>query len=394
MAVLTVVGMLATSTVAASAQNEDGLTYAFEVTAGSANSLGVVTATVNGDSIEIVVAAEGLGVEEVVMHFHEGTSCDANGGVVVSVPAGPVPAAGGSLRLETTEPLGAADMENVYFNIHEAANLGNVVACATLANAYENNYFSQPDDSASLVVNNLVAGDTVLTSVDASGLSAESVVMHFHAGSTCDANGDIVLGVDGTVIPVTGGVLLGSSLAPFPASGFDDPADLYFNVHDGANLANILACGTLNGAPGRVTDATSIDEIINASDYDVNTDPEILRLYQAFFNREPDVGGAIYWIGIRKEFGALEIAQSFPSASAEFQNVYQDAPSDEEFLTRVYSNMLDRVPDQDGFDYWLDILGGTNESGQNPTLAQGDRGAVVFYVAINEEFINQFPYLP
>ncbi len=146
--------------------------------------------------------------------------------------------------------------------------------------------------------------------------------------------------------------------------------------------------------PGLVKDATTIEEIVNATDYDVETDPEILRLYQAFFNREPDVGGAIYWIGIRKTNSALEIAQSFPSASAEFQNEYADAASDEEFLTRVYENMLDRVPDDDGFAYWLDILAGTNNSGDNPDLLQGDRGAVVFFVAVNQEFINLFPYLP
>ena len=69
----------------------------------------------------------------------------------------------------------------------------------------------------------------------------------------------------------------------------------------------------------------NIGEIISASDYDVETDPEVLRLYQAFFNREPDVGGAIYWIGIRDTNTALEIAGFFPSASAEFQNTYQDA---------------------------------------------------------------------
>ncbi len=374
------------------AADDSVTTYGFEVTAGSSESVGVVLATVDGDNVDITVNVDGIDVESVEMHFHAGTTCDAGGGIVVAVPTGATPQAtvDGSLRLETTEPLGDAEMDNVYFNIHESGNLGNVVACATLADTAVTEYKKAAGEAESLLVTNTIAGDTVQTRVEASGLAVPSVVMHFHTGTTCDAMGGIVLGVDGDQVAVADGTLDRIFVAPSPA-GLADPAAVYFNVHDGADLSNVLACGLYSNL---LADAKTIDEIVNASDYDVQTDPEILRLYQAFFNREPDVGGAIYWIGIRDTNTSLEIAGFFPSASAEFQNTYEDAADNEEFLTRVYNNILDRVPDEDGFAYWLDILNGTNLTGENPDLVQGDRGEVVYYVAINAEFVNNFPYLP
>jgi len=368
-------------------------TYGYEITDGSsAEAIGAVTATVDGDNVAINVNADGLDVDSVVMHFHDGTTCDAGGPIAINVPTNATPQAitDGSLRLTTTEPIGSADLENVYFNIPETGNLGNVVACATLADLVVTEYTQAAGTASSLLVTNSVVGTTVQTQVNATGLSAPNVVMHFHAGATCDAMGAIVLGVDGGSVPVASGTLDATFLAPQP-DGLDDPAAVYFNVHDGADLSNILACGTYTTFLAK---AATLNDIIAASDYDLDTDPEILRLYQAFFNREPDVGGAIYWIQQRDSFSALAIAGAFPSSSAEFQNTYADAADNEEFLTRVYNNILDRQPDADGFAYWLDILEGTNVSGQNAALDQGSRGTVVFYVAINDEFVNNFPYAP
>ncbi len=152
--------------------------------------------------------------------------------------------------------------------------------------------------------------------------------------------------------------------------------------------------------PGPVAEATTLSQIINAEDYRPGTDPEILRLYNAFFNRVPDVAGGKYWIGVSKgevdgkTYQNIEIARFFTTSSAEFQNFYQNAPSDEAFLTRVYENVLGRGSDPSGYAYWLDILKGTNASGLNPDLAKGDRADVVFYVALGAELVRSNPYLP
>jgi hypothetical protein len=144
--------------------------------------------------------------------------------------------------------------------------------------------------------------------------------------------------------------------------------------------------------------ATTIEELIQASDYNPAKHAEILRLYKAFFNREPDIAGAKYWIqvseGERPEINSpratIRIAQAFPGASAEFRNLYGANVSDEDFLTRVYQNVLLREPDPVGYGYWLDKLKGTNNSGLNPTLGKFDsRGGVVFYVALDTEFVNR-----
>ena len=149
-----------------------------------------------------------------------------------------------------------------------------------------------------------------------------------------------------------------------------------------------------------IDDAESIAQLINSDDYRIDVDPEILRLYRAFFDREPDLEGIKYWIGVSKglldgtEYTTIDIARFFVDASPEFARTYADAPDNSVFLTRVYENVLGREPDASGFDYWLDILNGTNETGENPTNATGDRGEVIYYVAVNPEFIESAPYLP
>lgn len=45
-----------------------------------------------------------------------------------------------------------------------------------------------------------------------------------------------------------------------------------------------------------VNEAQSIDDILRAVDYQPTSDGATLRLYRAALNRDPDVGGAIYWI--------------------------------------------------------------------------------------------------
>nr|WP_229499640.1 DUF4214 domain-containing protein [Pseudoduganella ginsengisoli] len=80
------------------------------------------------------------------------------------------------------------------------------------------------------------------------------------------------------------------------------------------------------------------------------------RMYQAAFNRRPDSEGLGYWIGqLDKGMPLNDVARGFV-ASAEFKKLYGDAPSDDAFVTALYSNVLHRAPDADGFHYWQDVL--------------------------------------
>ena len=85
------------------------------------------------------------------------------------------------------------------------------------------------------------------------------------------------------------------------------------------------------------------------------------RIYKAAFDRTPDKGGLGYWIAqMDKGMSVVEVASRFID-SAEFKDLYGQTPSNTEFLTKVYSNVLDRTPDATGIDWWV------NEMKTNPT---------------------------
>ena len=80
------------------------------------------------------------------------------------------------------------------------------------------------------------------------------------------------------------------------------------------------------------------------------------RLYQAAFDRVPDQGGLGYWIDqMDHGMGLSQVATGFIN-SAEFKALYGNNPSDAEFVTLLYDNVLHRAPDTGGFNYWMNEL--------------------------------------
>jgi len=79
------------------------------------------------------------------------------------------------------------------------------------------------------------------------------------------------------------------------------------------------------------------------------------RLYQACFDRTPDVEGLGFWIKLLDE-GAIDLNQAanFFLASEEFADVYgpPNDLSDIHYLALLYANVLDRAPDLEGFSFW------------------------------------------
>jgi hypothetical protein len=134
---------------------------------------------------------------------------------------------------------------------------------------------------------------------------------------------------------------------------------------------------------GTIDDATSLEDIQRADDYNQAEHEDVLRLYTAFFNRPPDVSGGKYWIAdIYEGLGASldAIAAEF-ALSQEFQNTYGVVDNDE-YLQILYFNVLGRIPDPTGFDYWLGLL-------DDETL---NRGSVVRWVAAGDEFEQRVQY--
>ena len=107
---------------------------------------------------------------------------------------------------------------------------------------------------------------------------------------------------------------------------------------------------------------------------------EIFRLHKAAFKRHPDVEGLKYWIKMYKEnqITKRQIAKSFLE-SDEYITRFKDSNSDAKFVNNLYQNVLGRLPDNEGFQYWFnqldsgretksDLLLGFAESSENKAL--------------------------
>jgi len=93
------------------------------------------------------------------------------------------------------------------------------------------------------------------------------------------------------------------------------------------------------------------------------------RIYQAAFDRTPDSSGLGYWVKQMDEgMELVEVAARFID-SAEFRSVYGLDPSHDEFLYRLYTNVLDREPDASGYDWWLNQLNTNPEKTWERVLA-------------------------
>ncbi len=79
---------------------------------------------------------------------------------------------------------------------------------------------------------------------------------------------------------------------------------------------------------------------------------QIIRLYNAYFDRNADHAGLAFWSEQITEHGKSinTVSNSF-AASKEFKTLYGNL-TNAEFVTLVYQNVLDRDPEPNGFAYW------------------------------------------
>lgn len=80
------------------------------------------------------------------------------------------------------------------------------------------------------------------------------------------------------------------------------------------------------------------------------------RLYQAAFDRKPDLAGLGYWINDMDKGSSLTNVAGGFFQSPEFQALYGSNPNTTTLITNFYKNVLHRAPDQAGFDYWANEL--------------------------------------
>lgn len=88
------------------------------------------------------------------------------------------------------------------------------------------------------------------------------------------------------------------------------------------------------------------------------------RLYLAYFERVPDAAGQAFWqASLANGMTLSAISEQFVN-SPEFTDLYGGV-DDARFVQLVYRNVLDRAPDDDGLNHWIDQL-------QRSVLSRGD----------------------
>lgn len=113
------------------------------------------------------------------------------------------------------------------------------------------------------------------------------------------------------------------------------------------------------------------------------------RLYEAALNRAPDSGGLGFWINVLDQgYSLRDVAAAF-LVSEEFIANFGANTDNATFVTRLYQNILDRAPEQGGYDFWVNVLNDGNsragvleafsESGENRSALIGTIGNGIDY---------------
>lgn len=151
------------------------------------------------------------------------------------------------------------------------------------------------------------------------------------------------------------------------------------------NTANLVGYKVTNKAKPDFGNADLHQvERLQFSDFSVALDSQgsagqAFRIYRAAFDRTPDTIGLGYWIAqMDKGMGVVEVAARFID-SKEFRELYGANASSADFVTKVYSNVLDRTPDSVGLAWWVNemtvnpaktwqkVLADFSESAENQT---------------------------
>ena len=92
----------------------------------------------------------------------------------------------------------------------------------------------------------------------------------------------------------------------------------------------------------------------------------IMRIYQVVLGRTPDSGGLTYWVGVFRGIREANPDMNYTEAliatipswqsSPEFVANYGSNLTNREYVQALYANVLNRAPDENGFNFWLNEL--------------------------------------
>lgn len=141
-------------------------------------------------------------------------------------------------------------------------------------------------------------------------------------------------------------------------------ADHTFNVDAKGNVI-------INGGQYVLKNAEVIQFDDHMSVVAANEDQAIVaRMYKILFDRDPDSEGLQYWFDLLQSnsFGdgthdMWDVTHVFMD-SDEYKEMY-GGKSDEEVLQQLYQGLRGAEPDQEGFNYWMDIIENWDNEGEN-----------------------------
>ncbi|MBF0102345.1 MAG: DUF4214 domain-containing protein [Desulfobacterales bacterium] len=103
-----------------------------------------------------------------------------------------------------------------------------------------------------------------------------------------------------------------------------------------------------------LTRSELVNNFYNSAEFQHTIAP-IARLYFAYFNRLPDYDGLKFWIGSYTSGVHINSISDAFSNSQEFTTTYGNL-TNTEFATLVYKNVMGRDPDTEGLHFWVDQL--------------------------------------
>ncbi|MBL8583735.1 MAG: DUF4214 domain-containing protein [Rhizobiaceae bacterium] len=114
------------------------------------------------------------------------------------------------------------------------------------------------------------------------------------------------------------------------------------------------------------------------------------RIYAAAYGRTPDEAGLRFWTDVLDDLGRgppdaadKEYVAGFFLTADEFTDLYGANPTNEQYIDALYENVLKRLPDQAGYDFWLDVI----DSGK------GRDDLLIWFTDSNENIANTAPDL-
>jgi len=81
-----------------------------------------------------------------------------------------------------------------------------------------------------------------------------------------------------------------------------------------------------------------------------------IEVYIAYFDRAPDAEGLFFYGTAFANGTSLEDSAATFLNSTEYQATYPPGLNNQEFAEAVYNNVLGRIPDQLGLDFWVGVL--------------------------------------